>query len=1652
MLVYRKLLVFSALLASLVVVSAQTISLDQGFVSCAIPWEVSEVEKMYYCTTSRDYQFCQSLDDTLKKCFTFENVETGGNWIEFDLGDNRKEQIIFTKDAVFEENGEIVPFKENYTLSLKNNNFVFEWEKEGLALETELFFSIQGTNYTIAGLKVLAPQIEVKTFQENLSGGTKFWYDIQNVPQEIRDQLEYIKLSLRPVSGFSASSIEKIEDGASETFETVLPEGFGIDFSDLVTTENFDLSFENNYTLIIRDKDESDGKWGENISLDPIFQGTGASEDVHIYFAAGANEVDSRAYFKFNISSVPAGATINSVNLQLQVERDRDDDDYIFYHLDQNQGWTENDTVANIYAMHKGTLLSVTGCYNSQGVDLNCAITSVFQAAYNAGDTNFSFAMEDPDENSTAPDTKNNGNNSFVGDVNANIYLKFDSSEGTVPPVLYVNYTETTPSAPTNLNVDANRLYAKKGRGGGMRLTWVDNSTNETGFRIYRKHLNNNFVLLTTTAAGVTSYDDLATGDNNSLFYKVSAFNTGGDANSSVDSNISLDRSAPAAPTVSLTYAGGSSVDINWPAVDDNSNSGIDNNVLIYYRFDETSGSIAYNSTALDLNGTLTGTSFVNGKLSGGIELFGTDDYVTVPSTLNMNSTNFTFSVWVKPYLSSDHVILEQRDGTGTGRNILAIDADGSFCSNVPYSITSALGGSQICANAKIDQNVWQHLAVTMDSGTLKFYKNGVQTNSLAAGTESNVGDYVLGLAKDLTSTDYNGFMDDFRVYNVALSATDVNNVYLKGTRTYKVYKGTTGGSIGAGLEEKMFSENVLSLAGGIPSSFTVIATLDDNVLHYRDTNAPDTNSPDKPSAPTATAVNSTTIDVNWNAVSDNESTFTYKVSAVDFEGNDSNSSNTSIDINTGVAKYYVNCISGGDCNSSRNGAFDDYNTSALGRRITGLSPNTTYCFKVLTTDGSDNNSSESDSNSSCAATPRSTQTEGGGSLPFCGDGICNGSETCSTCQQDCGTCVNVCGNGICDSGETAKSCPSDCSITYSNVCGDGICTGSETTTSCSSDCKEPTKFSLPATNTCFEQSGVQCRPVEYCLGEWANATDSARCCIGTCYGNSDLVVKVKSSTKTSKGKEGSIAVTIANNGGSTLGGFKIELREVSERSNKIILVKELSALKKGDRVSVLFNIPFEEGLAYSYVSFVATADPDYVIVETERTNNTASASMYFAGEEKCNNGIDDDLDGEIDESQGNVNCGITNLFIKKASVYLPKTKAGKLSSISFSALISAESAKASGAYVHLHKESLDTEPVASIFIESLDTVSEKEVKFEYDYETDTGIALAEENMQQELGRFFIEIEYSPDETTKEDNTLEVTPNFSDHDLKIENIYIPRTIVGGEPIIVTGKTRNSKGGFLDYGIGVSGKTKEQTVLLSHVGGKEISSENEEKTGIEILGTYTLGLKVDGKLVESKQIEFNSSEDFSFNIPSTGLEIGSHNIEISTDFDKQVFESNEANNSSAEETEIIDTINKVYVFRKTINSEPLLVAFWAPRESTESEYSFKLNGNTDLPFEEAITLDHLSNNKNLWIFRLEPTQIPNDSENTIEVYRQALGGEKVKIGETTEFERVPRQLDRIFAESGVSLSEYLTGEKFKRYYYFERLYLLSYLWWNKWKEE
>ena len=95
------------------------------------------------------------------------------------------------------------------------------------------------------------------------------------------------------------------------------------------------------------------------------------------------------------------------------------------------------------------------------------------------------------------------------------------SSDNTEP----VNNASITflPVAPTNLSGSTDTSFK-------TTLTWVDNSTNEDGFKIERKLQNENYSIIGTTSKDVTKFVDTGLSENTTYFYRVYSYNSKGNS------------------------------------------------------------------------------------------------------------------------------------------------------------------------------------------------------------------------------------------------------------------------------------------------------------------------------------------------------------------------------------------------------------------------------------------------------------------------------------------------------------------------------------------------------------------------------------------------------------------------------------------------------------------------------------------------------------------------------------------------------------------------------------------------------------------------------------------------------------------------------------------------------------------------------------------------------------------------------------------------------------------------------------------------------------------------------------------------------------------------------------------------------------------
>ena len=195
------------------------------------------------------------------------------------------------------------------------------------------------------------------------------------------------------------------------------------------------------------------------------------------------------------------------------------------------------------------------------------------------------------------------------------------------------------------------------------------------------------------------------------------------------------------------------------------------------YSFSETGGT----NTADSAGGPAwTGTLPNGGTFSGGQLTLssGSSQYVSLPAGIVSTLTNFTIETWVKLNATAGWTRIFDF-GNNTTTYMFLTPQNGST-SRLRFAITTSSSGGeqQINGPSALAVGAWNHVVVTHNGNLGVLYLNGVAvgTNSamtlspLSLGSTSN--NY---LGKSQWSDPYfNGLMDEFRIYNVALSPTEI--------------------------------------------------------------------------------------------------------------------------------------------------------------------------------------------------------------------------------------------------------------------------------------------------------------------------------------------------------------------------------------------------------------------------------------------------------------------------------------------------------------------------------------------------------------------------------------------------------------------------------------------------------------------------------------------------------------------------------------------------------------------------------------------------------------------------------------------------------------------------------------------------------------
>lgn len=214
-------------------------------------------------------------------------------------------------------------------------------------------------------------------------------------------------------------------------------------------------------------------------------------------------------------------------------------------------------------------------------------------------------------------------------------------------------------------------------------------------------------------------------------------------------------------------------------------------NLVGYWKFDEGSGSIAYDSSGNNNHGTIYSATWIsNCKSNYCLSFDGANDYVEVADNGGLdNIPQITLVAWFKlNQLASakgemEFIVAKKHSVSPWSSYFMGITTANNFQFSL---LNSAQGQASATSTSTFQAGVWYFVACTYDGSSMKIYVNGdpsasaVQTGSIF---DSN---YPFRIGADWSGgSRMNGTIDDVRVYNYALTADEIKALYSSAVNIY---------------------------------------------------------------------------------------------------------------------------------------------------------------------------------------------------------------------------------------------------------------------------------------------------------------------------------------------------------------------------------------------------------------------------------------------------------------------------------------------------------------------------------------------------------------------------------------------------------------------------------------------------------------------------------------------------------------------------------------------------------------------------------------------------------------------------------------------------------------------------------------------------
>jgi len=204
-----------------------------------------------------------------------------------------------------------------------------------------------------------------------------------------------------------------------------------------------------------------------------------------------------------------------------------------------------------------------------------------------------------------------------------------------------------------------------------------------------------------------------------------------------------------------------------------------------YWQMNEGLGAYAYDDSENVNTGTISGASWVDGKYGKALDFNGIDNWVTLPSAVSRASDDFSILLWIKIHNVTQYKYAYAEGNTTSGTPFIVMGM--GVTNGLWFSMRSDSNVVVSLLSGVPTADVWYHLTATRSGNLFSFYINaGTPATSTTVIGTTTVNTFNIGRFVKTTAGNYiNATIDDVRIYNRALSTTEISTLYYGGLQSY---------------------------------------------------------------------------------------------------------------------------------------------------------------------------------------------------------------------------------------------------------------------------------------------------------------------------------------------------------------------------------------------------------------------------------------------------------------------------------------------------------------------------------------------------------------------------------------------------------------------------------------------------------------------------------------------------------------------------------------------------------------------------------------------------------------------------------------------------------------------------------------------------